>query len=177
MNGLIRYLAYGSNMSLRRLQARVPEASPVGRAVLPGHVLRFHKRGRDGSGKCDAHFTGGSGHLVGVLFDLPLAGKNVLDRIEGLGAGYEQKQVSVTLSDGTRSDALTYYATDIDDRLEPFCWYRHHVMAGALEFELPGDYIAAIDAIRVVTDPDRDRRQKEYATYDSPEMNRVKTLP
>ena len=165
MHELIRYFAYGSNMSLRRLQARVPEASPVGTAMVTGHELRFHKRGRDGSGKCDAHFTGGSGQLIGVLFDLPLAGKHALDRIEGLGAGYEEKQVSVTRHDGTRSDALTYYATDIDDRLQPYCWYRHHVMAGALEFDLPRDYIDAIGAIGVITDPDRERRQREYAAY------------
>lgn len=168
MNELVRYLAYGSNMSLRRLQARVPEASPIGRAELPGHELRFHKRGRDGSGKCDAHFTNGPGHLVGVLFDLPLAGKKVLDRIEGLGAGYEEKRVTVTLYDGTRSDALTYYATDIDDTLQPYCWYRHHVMAGALEFDLPKDYIDTIGAITVVTDPDRERREREYAAYGYP---------
>ena len=48
------YFAYGSNLSSARMAARVPSARVVARAQLPGHALRFHKVGRDGSAKCDA---------------------------------------------------------------------------------------------------------------------------
>ena len=53
MNQIV-YFAYGSNMSQRRLQARVPSATFLGIGILLGHALAFHKISKkDGSGKCD----------------------------------------------------------------------------------------------------------------------------
>jgi hypothetical protein len=48
------YFAYGSNMETARLRERMPSAKPLGVAKLSGHELRFHKRSKDGSGKCNA---------------------------------------------------------------------------------------------------------------------------
>lgn len=64
-NGNILYFAYGSNMSSARLRARVPSCRPIGIAFLPGHELRFHKRSKDGSGKCDAFQVEGGAGVVG----------------------------------------------------------------------------------------------------------------
>ena len=49
----MKYLAYGSNL-LRRLTdpSRAPSAVACGIASAPGFVVRFHKMGADGSGKC-----------------------------------------------------------------------------------------------------------------------------
>lgn len=66
---MIYYFAYGSNMLTERLIARTPSARPVGTSLLPGHRLTFHKRGRDGSGKCDAFETA---HLHRRLLDPPI---------------------------------------------------------------------------------------------------------
>ena len=49
----MRYFAYGSNMSSRRLRERMPGARAESRAILPCHRLAWHKIGKDGSGKCD----------------------------------------------------------------------------------------------------------------------------
>lgn len=49
--------AYGSNMLVARLTERVPSARPIGIGQLKGHVLRWHKRSKDGSGKCDIEIT------------------------------------------------------------------------------------------------------------------------
>ena len=63
------YFAYGSNLHPARLAARTPSCHALGRAVLARHVLRFHKRGRDGSAKCDAWFTGDpTDRLYGVVY-------------------------------------------------------------------------------------------------------------
>jgi len=153
-------------MSLARLRARVPQAEPLGSAVLLEHELRFHKRGRDGSGKCDACFVGDpNARMAGVLFRLPTAGKALLDEIEGLGRGYQEKTVAVLLPSGECRSAFTYYATEIDRSLKPYCWYRHHVLAGAREFGLPADYIDAIRRVGAVRDPDPERHAREYAIY------------
>lgn len=50
--------SYGYNMSLARLQDRLPLARFVAIATLPAQRLQFHKVSRDGSGKCDAEETG-----------------------------------------------------------------------------------------------------------------------
>ncbi len=162
----MNYFAYGSNMSLRRLRQRIPAAQPLGTGVLEQHELRFHKAGRDGSAKCDAFFTGQLAHAVhGVLYEIDVGDKGLLDKIEGLGAGYEEKLVTVSQGDGDLVEAVTYYATHIDDSLLPFHWYKHHVLIGAQEIGLPAPYIARIAEMASLADPDRERHAKQLSLY------------
>ncbi len=160
------YFAYGSNMSVRRMQRRIPSASALTAATLKGHRLAFHKVGRDGSAKCDVLASPRSDELVhGVLYRMASEHKTDLDQHEGLGRGYAEKQVAVTRTDGTRCDAFLYYATHIDGALKPFRWYREHVLRGACEHGLPAAYIARILATEVVEDPDAERHAVELAIY------------
>lgn len=157
--------AYGSNMCTARLQARVPSARALGRALLADHALRFHKRGwRDGSGKCDAFVCRESGDGIwGVVYEIDPAEKPALDRIEGLGRGYDEKRVTVTDPAGRSYDAWTYHAhpSAIDPRAVPFAWYRDLVLAGAVEHDLPGDYVRRlIEGQGTVADPDEVRARR-----------------
>ncbi|PSJ44476.1 gamma-glutamylcyclotransferase [Zobellella endophytica] len=162
----MHYFAYGSNMSLARLCARVPGARPLGRFRLAGHRLCFHKVGRDGSGKCDAAETGNPADGVhGVVFALPPGGKARLDEVEGRGQGYGDKWVWVEDAGGRRWRAFTYYATRRDPGLRPYCWYLHHVLVGAREAALPADYIGALEAVACRPDPDPGRNAEEGAIY------------
>jgi hypothetical protein len=162
----MRYFAYGSNMSSRRLGQRVPQLVCISSAVLSHHTLRFHKSGRDGSGKCDAFFTEcASDSIHGVLFDLDVAGKKTLDRIEGVGAGYDEKRVRIELAGGDRVEALTYVATHIDDTLLPFTWYKAHVMHGARAAALPAMYLDLIASVPALCDIDRERHAREMAIH------------
>ena len=157
----MNYFAYGSNMSLARLRHRISTAELLGAARLDGHQLRFHKRGMDGSGKCDAFHTGHGGHTVhGVLFRIDAAGKAALDEFEGLGAGYDEKQVSVSLG-SSRIEAVTYFATLIDAAFKPFDWYLEHVLVGAREAQLPVPYVAQLEQVEIQIDPDRERYARE----------------
>lgn len=163
----LKYFAYGSNMSRARLVQRVGTATYLGLHFLPAHDLRFHKVGKDGSAKCDAHFTGNpEDHVIGVLFDIPLERRGALDSAEGLGNGYEQKQVTITSEQGNGVSAFTYYATHIDSSLLPFSWYLHHVVMGAVEFALPEHYIREqIRSVSAWEDPDVRRDQRERAVH------------
>lgn len=164
--GRLLYFAYGSNMSHARLQARVPSAVALTPAELTGHRLRFHKKGLDGSGKCDIEQTGDPADRVfGVVFDIAAAEKPRLDRKEGLGFGYNLKSVVVKTPGGDSLQAFVYYATRTDPTLHPFDWYKTHVLTGARENGLPADYVDAIAAIKAVADPKRQRRQRELALY------------
>ncbi len=162
----ILYFAYGSNMSVRRITKRVPSAAVIDTARLHGHRLGFRKVGNDGSAKCDVEHTQQQGHVViGVLFRLLSSDKKILDRIEGLGQGYEQKHVTVLTNTGNSVKAHTYYATTINDSLSPYHWYKEHVLAGAREHRLPADYIRMIENINAIHDPDPDRHTTELAIY------------
>lgn len=154
-------------MSIARLRARTPSAVSLGRHHLGAHDLRFHKSGTDRSAKCDAFHTGiQSDSVIGVLFELDRGEKAVLDRIEGLGKGYDEKTVVVVSAEGAPVQATTYVATHIDDSLEPFSWYVHHVLTGALEALLPGDYIdARIRSVRAREDACRERDARERSIY------------
>ncbi len=158
--------SYGSNMSLARLQDRVPSARFVAVATLPAHRLRFHKVSqKDGSGKCDAEETGNpEDRVIGVVYEISGSEKPALDREEGLGSGYGEKEVEVS-TDQERLTALMYFATTVDSQLKPYQWYKKHVLVGARENGLPPEYIAQIEAMEAVDDPDTARHERELAIY------------
>ena len=164
----MKYFSYGSNMSVRRLQQRVPSATALGVARLSEHRLMFHKVSDvDGSAKCDACHTGKGHHeVIGVLYEMHEQHKPALDRVEGVGYGYEEKTVNVELTDGSVMQAFTYCATLTDANLKPFHWYKRHVVIGAREHGLPAEYIENIHAIESIADSDLQRHELELSIYD-----------
>lgn len=163
------YFAYGSNMSIARLRQRAPSAISLGCYVLKEHDLRFHKSGRDGSGKCDAYFTSNSEDAVyGALFKIDPTDKPALDRAEGLGSGYDEKEVTVIANNGALIKAATYIASNIDESLNPYSWYVNHVLIGARETSLPEQYVQTkICVIEAVEDEEKERDAKQRAVHDS----------
>jgi gamma-glutamylcyclotransferase (GGCT)/AIG2-like uncharacterized protein YtfP len=159
------YFAYGSNMSLRRLKARVPSVEKHQLAKLKGYQLCFHKRSLDdGSAKCDALYSGNKTDVVwGVVFRLPSAALTILDRIEG--EGYDRVSLEVETEGGEKLQVISYLANCIDATLLPFDWYKQHVLTGAREADLPVEYIAQIEAVATQTDPDQARSKKERSIY------------
>ncbi len=162
----MHYFAYGSNMSLARLSERIPGVRRAGTGRLREHELRFHKVGQDGSAKCDAFQSRNPAHsILGALFEINPREKRVLDRVEGLGLGYDQKMVLVADDAGVEIPAFTYVATRIDRALKPFNWYKHHVLVGARESLLPLKYIQVIESVHSVPDWDPDREGREYGIH------------
>lgn len=166
----MKYFAYGSNLCMERLRRRkVTSATRVAIGRLTGHRLHFHKQSADGSGKCNAYFTGNtSDEVVGVVFEIGCDEKRVLDLAEGLGRGYEEKSVSITTSNATL-ECFTYVAESfcIDWGLAPYSWYLDIVAAGAREQGLPVPYLQAnILNVEAIPDPDteRDNRERECLT-------------
>ena len=160
------YFAYGSNMSTARLRERMPSCEPLGIATLPGHALRFHKRSKDKSGKCNAFATDDGQSVVGVLFSFDPAERATLDRAEGVGNGYEHATVTVINDEGRRRKVLTYLASPdaIDDTLTPYSWYKDFVLSGCAEHGLPADYVAAyVQSVEATTDPETARDARERA--------------
>lgn len=161
------YFAYGSNMSRSRLRNRVTSADALGWCTLNKYDLRFHKVSKDDSGKCDAYFTSDASDVIyGVLFKIDPSEKLALDRAEGLGYGYDEKEVTVIAKDGSSIRATTYVATKIDENLKPYSWYVNHVLVGAREAFLPADYIQLkISSVEAVEDSNKERDSKQRAIH------------
>ena len=157
--GVCFYFAYGSNMLASRLLARLPDAVLVEPALLPRYVLRFNKRGRDGSAKCNVlrhpHAT-----VPGVLYRLDVRGLARLDRIEGRGYRRNALQVAGIIS-GIRYPACCYVAKGaaIEDGGVAFDWYRDLVVAGGLAHALPAAHIDALLSAPTRIDPNSRRRR------------------
>lgn len=125
------------------------------------HELRWHKKSRDGSGKCDIFVTGAPDHQVyGVLFEISESEKAQLDIAEGLHHGYEEKMVEVLTTAG-RVSAVVYYAMVIDGEVRPYEWYKRYVVDGAIEHGLPEDYVRLLKSVDAIADPDPDRHKRE----------------
>ncbi|MFT3840783.1 MAG: gamma-glutamylcyclotransferase family protein [Myxococcaceae bacterium] len=135
------YFAYGSNMSAARIRERCPSAASRGAGQLRGHSLRFHKRSRDGTGKANAFATNNADDAVfGVLFELSTEDLRQLDSFEG--RDYQRLEREVERPDGARGAAWVYVAKSeaIDEQLKPSPAYLGHVLRGAREHDLPGEY-------------------------------------
>ncbi|NMP31986.1 gamma-glutamylcyclotransferase [Thalassotalea sp. M1531] len=162
----MKYFAYGSNMSFNRLSQRTPSVKRLGRYALTDHSLKFHKASHDGSGKCDAHYTRkSSDEIIGALYEINADEKPILDKIEGLGLGYELKWVKVTNEENETIDAFIYYATDINPELKPYSWYLNHVIVGAKEIDVPIDYLKTIEQTPFIEDSNASRAQQEFDVH------------
>jgi len=161
----LHYFAYGSNMSSRRLQHRLPAAEALGRASVLNHEVVFNKVGSiDGTGKCGLISTNGA-RAHGVLFRINETDLSRLHAIEGVGQGYEAITITADSLDGKKIEALSYRATLFDPALRPLDWYMQHVLAGAEEHGLPADYIDLLRQIEIHPDQDRQRWELETAIY------------
>lgn len=160
---LVPVFAYGSNLSRKRIELRVGEVEVLGIARLTGHEFRFHKAGRDGSAKADAFETGRASDVVwGVVYGMTEAAKRELDRYEGLGRDYLEREAVVVGVDGKMS-VRVYHAhpSRIVASVRPFDWYRDWVVLGARAHRLPEEYIERIARHPVVEDPDPVRAGRE----------------
>jgi hypothetical protein len=132
------------------MQERLPAARLIGRGILPGHGLHFHKRSVDESGKCSILAAGTGVHVA--VYELSAGDKRLLDEIEGVGRGYEVEIVDVP----GFSDCATYRAETsyVDDRLTPYDWYRELVLLGCRYHGFPGVYVDRLASLEVRADPD-----------------------
>ena len=157
-----QYFAFGSNMLSARLQARTESALPRGLARLPGWRLAFHKRGGDGSGKCDICPGNASDYVLGIVYDIDAGQLPELDRFEG--SGYRRTSIDVSYGDRVWPCA-TYRAVDgfIDPSLRPFDWYHRLVVTGLIEHGADAGYLDSLRGVHCISDPDVRRPERRQA--------------
>jgi gamma-glutamylcyclotransferase len=159
---MLKYFAYGSNLHPVRLLRRVPDSQFLCLARVSGYRLCFHKRAKDGSAKADAFYTGQQEHVIhGALYRMPESSREILDRFEGVGFGYQVRQLEVTAGD-SRHEAFIYIAqeTYIEPELPPYEWYKDLVLLGAAHHGMPEGYVNTIARVNSIPDPSADRHQE-----------------
>lgn len=153
------YFAYGSNLLKERLIERVPSALVRATGYIEGYKIKYNKRSKDGSGKCNLVKTEDQGARVyGVIYDFLDAEKPNLDKYEGLVSGYNAEEIRV-ITDNGEMRAYTYVAADsaVDDSLRPYSWYKDFVVKGARQHSLPSEYISQLEGVEANGDPDTER--------------------
>ena len=153
----IKYAAYGLNLHPIRLSSRIPSLKLLGKGILKGKALCFHKRSKDGSGKCNI-VDDDKQQVYFAVYELDASEKSALDNAEGVGYGYRSKEIKIA-GFGT---CITYIAevSYIDDSLKPYTWYKELVLVGCKKLELPKTYIDQIRHIDADKDFDKQRNAK-----------------
>ncbi len=158
------YAAYGSNLHPIRLGRRLVAPRLVGTAFVEGRAVKFHKRSRiDGSGKGNLAGQGDGTWLA--IFELDAADFGRLDRIEGVGLGYDR----VVLEVPGYAGCMTYVAQPdyVDDALRPYDWYLELVLAGCRYHRFPAHYVESLAAVPSTADADRQRAAQNFTLLES----------
>jgi arsenate reductase len=151
------YFAYGSNLEPVQMAHRAPGHRVVGRAVLPGHVLRFRGYGRDWKGAVATIEPEPGRDVHGVVFAVTPEHYASLDGYEGYdGPGragnlYERVPARVVLEDGGEISVHTYVMRR-DPEGAPSRRYRDAIVAGMRHHGLPAAAIAALERGGVAED-------------------------
>ena len=139
-------------MHALRMQSRVPSAVSCEPASLMQYELRFHKRGSDGSAKCNI-VPNVDRQVFGVVYETLSAETVSLDKVEG--SDYRRARLEVNgLNTSQNYKVFAYIArrSAIDDNILPEAWYHEFVVAGAVMHGLPDDYIRMLAEIKTLPD-------------------------
>ncbi len=160
------YFAYGSNLSVRQMADRCPDAVNPRPATLADHDWLINERG---VATIEA-FTGSQVH--GIVWDVSDTDLDTLDSAEGVPVRYRRDRMTVDTPTGP-TDVWVY----IDHRVDPGAprpGYLERVIDGALHHNLPSRWI---DFLRR-WDPIHWPRQLGEPTSTAPQtLSELLTLP
>ena len=166
------YAAYGSNLHPLRLSLRLPKSRFEGTAAIAGRRLCFNKISNDKTDKsAKCNIVGGDASIHVTVYDLDEQDRAELDQIEGVGSGYSVETIEVP----EFGECFTYVATAsfIDDELRPYSWYQELVLAGCEALRFPIDYIAMIQEIAAIDDPDQARHVANMEIVEQARMSAI----
>lgn len=173
----MKYFAYGEMMFSPQLIHIVSDVKCLGVAKVMGYRMYFHSRGlNDPSGKCNiVPVKDADSEIYGVLYEIPVSQRCLLDKAEGLGYGNQETTLKVFPANPEDKDnaipasgvyAFTYIAhkDNVFEDLVPYSWYKEIIISGAKEHHLPADYIHYLEQFASTPDPNvqRANKQKRY---------------
>jgi len=175
---VIKYFAYGDKMFSPQLRSIVSSVRVIGVAKIAGYKLFFHSRGiEDPSGKCNIlPVKDIASEVFGVLYEIPMQDRYLLDKAEGLGNYNQEVRLKVypfyhntDIEQAEGIAAFTYIAhkDNIFEDLVPFTWYKEMVICGAREHHVPMEYIHHLEQYAAAIDPNVHRATKQTRYLES----------
>jgi gamma-glutamylcyclotransferase (GGCT)/AIG2-like uncharacterized protein YtfP len=146
----VNYFAYGSNMSSTVMADRCPGATALGPARLDDHRLGFRLPSLRWGGYAADIVNDDGVTTWGVLWKLSEEHLETLDQLE---ARYDR--YAVLPVNGRPVAAMTYRVKPelvVPDGGSPTSEYLQHLIDGALEHGLPGDYLRQLESGRQSTE-------------------------
>ncbi|MBI2917051.1 MAG: gamma-glutamylcyclotransferase [Chloroflexi bacterium] len=140
------YFAYASNMDPVQMRRRCPGAKFLRPAAAQGYTLAFTRYSTQRRGGSADMVEAPEDAVWGALYEVDEAGLSALDKWEGVPYAYRRGEVEVVAQDGTKYQAVVYFAHRTGKFL-PSKDYMERILRGARARGLPPDYIARLEAI------------------------------
>jgi len=146
---MVKYFAYGSNMSVSRMIKR--GVTPLSRShgILNDYVLKFNKKSSKGDWSF-ANIEESEGDVVeGIIFEISESHLEKLDKFEGAPLHYRREKINV-ISESKKIECITYIAQEdyILEGLNPTNDYMKFLIEGSLL--LSPDYQKMLKSIIVI---------------------------
>lgn len=102
---------------------------------------------------------------MGIIIQIADNEKEALDKEEGLGKGYNERNIIVTVENKGPIEVYSYIAdpAHVQDDLWPYDWYRDMVVVGAIENNTAIECISFLNKFPFTIDPDQSRRLSKYS--------------
>lgn len=123
------YLAYGSNLNLKQMAYRCPDAKVLGSTALEGYRLVF--RGYNGGSVATVE-KHADGSVPVLLWEISPRDEAALDRYEGWPRLYRKETVTVLLG-GKLVEAMVYIMNEGKPLGGPGLFYYNTIMDGYLD--------------------------------------------
>jgi cation transport regulator ChaC len=145
---MVRYFAYGSNLSPQEMRRVTGSARFYAVARLPDHILGFTRfSDKRGCGVADIVPSRGN-EVWGVVYELPESALHDLDEKEGVRRrAYQRTRVQVEAEGGMAEEALTYAVVNKEGPFTPSADYMRLLVVGARHWGLPGSYQHFLESI------------------------------
>lgn len=107
----VKYFAYGSNMSAKKMNERKAKFFQREHAILKNYKLEFNKISSRDSKEGYANIVPADNETVeGVLYEISNGGLRQLDKFEGVPFHYKRIKIKVRLDNGKKVEAFVYIA-------------------------------------------------------------------
>lgn len=142
------YFAYGTLLELDEIHKYCPTAESLGVFRLKNFRLAFKACGPDPTrGGCTLVEDPGN-IMHGILYKMPLAERQNLDKVSGLDQGLWAVRDIILLDSHAKSVAAsTYVIPNPSGPHAPPASYTRPILSGAKAIPLQADYIAQLEAI------------------------------
>jgi hypothetical protein len=127
------YVAYGSNLNIKQMAHRCPDAYIVGKGIIKDYALKYR------GSKTGAYLTiikEKGKHVPVVIWAISDQDEKSLDRYEGFPTFYYKKRMRVFLENGKTTYAMSYVMFDAAKPGIPSEYYIQTCLQGYVENSL-----------------------------------------